>query len=222
MNVAAQKSDLAANPVGAKPKHALFEPIGLLLLSLATVGTAWCSFEAASWQAVSQRFMNLSAASSRRAAGTELKASQLAVLDVMLFSQYINARTSSNEIAARFYADRFRAEAREAFKAWMAFNPFENTNAPPHPFVPSLYKPKLVTEAEQAQAESQRLWEQAGNAGRTGRNYVLVTVLLASALFCGGTASKFDTAWIRRTVLAVGLSAFGVAAIRLLALPIQR
>jgi len=47
----AEKSEVAVNPVGAKPKHALFEPIGLLLLSLATVGTAWCSFQAASWQA---------------------------------------------------------------------------------------------------------------------------------------------------------------------------
>jgi len=218
----ARKSDLAANPVGAKPKHALFEPIGLLLLSLATVGTAWCSFQAASWQSVVQRFMSQSATSEHRAVASELKASQLLVLDVMLFSEYINARESSNEKMASFYATRFRGETKDAFNAWMAFKPFENTNAPPHPFVPSLYKPKLLTDAAEAQAESDRLWEQAANAGRAARNYVLITVLLASALFCGGTASRFDSAWIRRTVLTVGLSAFGVAAVRLLALPIQR
>lgn len=212
----------APTPPPGKPRHPLFEPIALLLLSLATVGTAWCSFQAASWQGLSQRRMNLSAATGRRAASSELQASQLAILDVMLFSQYINARAESNETTARFYADRFRGEAKEAFKGWMAFNPFENTNAPPHPFVASLYKPKLLTEAESAEAESQRLWEQAGEAGRNGRNYVLITVLLASALFCGGTASKFEATWIRRTVLAVGLSAFGLAAARLLTLPIQR
>jgi hypothetical protein len=205
-----------------KPKHVLFEPVGLLLLSLATVGTAWCSFQAASWQSASQRLMNLSAVSGRRAASSELQASQMAVLDVMLFSQYINARAASNDVTARFYADRFRAEAKEAFTAWMATNPFENTNAPPHPFVAGLYKPKSLAEAGEAHAESQRLWERAGNAGRNGRNYVLTTVLLASALFCGGTASKFDTAWVRRTVLVVGLSAFSIAVANLVTLPVLR
>lgn len=210
----------AAN--GKNCQHVLFEPVGLLLLSLATVGTAWCSFQAASWQGVSQRLMNLSAASGRRAASDEHKAFQLAVLDVMLFSEYINARAASNEFIARFYADRFRGDAKVAFNAWIATNPFENSNAPPHPFVPSLYKPKLLDSAEEAQSESQRLWEQAGNAGRNGRTYVLMTVLLASALYCGGTASKFNAEWVRKTVLAVGLSALTVAVIRLMALPIQR
>jgi hypothetical protein len=212
----------ASGKATRKSKHALFEPFALLLLSLATVGTAWCSFQAASWQGVSQRLMNLSAASSRRAVTGELQSYQLAVIDVLLFSQYINARASSNDTIARFYAERFRAEAKSAFEAWMATRPFENTNAPPHPFVASLYKPKLLADAEQAEAESQRLWQKAGDAGRSGRGYVLITVLLASALFCGGTASKFEGAWTRRTVLGIGLSAFTFAAVRLLSLPIQR
>jgi hypothetical protein len=53
------------------------------------------------------------------------------------------------------------------------------------------------------------------------RTYILITVLLASALFCGGTASKFGTTWIRRVVLAVGLAAFIFAAERLWLLPIR-
>ena len=203
------------------PKHALFEPVGLVLLSLATVGTAWCSFQAAAWGGVSQRTMNQSAASSRRAVTAQLQSSQMALLDVLLFSQYINARADSNETLARFYADRFRGEAKTAFQAWMATRPFEDTNAPAHPFVTNLYQPRLLTEASLAEAESQRLWQQAGEAGRTGRSYVLVTVLLASALFCGGTAPKFDKLWVRRAVMALGLGAFAFAAQRLLLLPIQ-
>jgi len=202
-------------------KHALFEPLALLLLSLATVGTAWCSFQAAAWGGVSQRFSNQSAAASRSAAARELQSEQLAVLDVLLFSQYINARSLSNEPLSRFYADRFRGEAKTAFEAWMALQPFENTNAPPHPFVTNLYQPRLLAEAKLAEDESQRLWQQAGEAGRTSRGYVLITVLLASALFCGGTASKFEAPWIRRAVLALGLAAFLFAAGRLWLLPMQ-
>lgn len=208
---------------GGQPtgKHALFEPLALLLLSLATVGTAWCSFEAAVWSGVSQRAMNLSAAASRRAAAAELQSSQIALLDVQLFSHYINARALSNETLARFYADRFRGEAKTAFEAWLATHPFENPGAPTHPFTTNFYRPRLREDAREAEAEAQRLWQQSGDAGRNSRGYVLITVLLASALFCGGTASKFDQLWIRRAVLALGLGMFVFAAVRLALLPNQ-
>ncbi len=208
-------------PADTAPKRNRFEPVALLLLSLATVGTAWCSFQAAAWGGMSQRLTNLSAASSRRAVADELQSYQVALLDVLLFSQHINARASSNETLARFYSDRFRGEAKTAFEAWMATKPFENPNAPPHPFVTNLYQPRLLKTAEQAEAEGLRLWQQAGEAGRTSRSYVLITVLLACALFCGGTASKFDTPWIRRAVLAMGLAAFIFATQRLWLLPTQ-
>jgi len=103
----------------------------------------------------------------------------------------------------------------------MATHPFENTNAPPHPFVTNLYKPRLLEEAGLEEVDVQRFWEKAGEAGRTSRGYVLITVLLAAALFCGGTASKFDTLWIRRSVLAVGVGAFVFASERLWLLPVQ-
>jgi hypothetical protein len=165
--------------------------------------------------------MNLSAASSRSAAVDQLQGYQMALVDVLLFSQHINARGSSNETLARFYSDRFRGEAKTAFESWMAMQPFENANAPPHPFVTNLYKPRLLEDARAAETKSQRLWLQAGEAGRTSRSYVLITVLLASALFCGGTASKFDTLWVRRSVLVLGMGAFAFAAARLLVLPIK-
>ena len=193
----------------------------MVLLSLATVGTAWCSFQAAAWGGVSQRTMNLSAASGRNAARDQLQSSEMSVLDVMLFSEYINARASSNEPLARFYAERFRGEAKTAFNAWMATRPFENPDAPPHPFVANLYQPHLLADAAREEDESQRSWQQAGEAGRTGRSYVLITVLLSSALFCGGTASKFDSLWMRRAVLALGLAAFVFAIGRLWQLPVH-
>jgi hypothetical protein len=210
-----------ATPEKETRKQTFFEPVALLLLSLATVGTAWCSFQAAAWGGVSQRLMNASAASGRRAATAQLQSYQMALLDVTLFSQHINARASSNEALARFYSDRFRGEAKTAFEAWMATRPFENSNAPPHPFVTNLYQPRLLIEARAAEDESQRFWQQAGEAGRTGRSYVLITVLLASALFCGGTASRFEAIWVRRTVLGLGLAAFLFALGKLVLLPVQ-
>ena len=220
MSSQAERSDQVKG-VNVSQKQPFFEPVALLLLSLATVGTAWCSYQAASWGGTSQRLTNLSAASARRAAAAQLQAYQLAMVDVLLFSQYINARAGTNEILARFYADRFRGEAKKAFEAWIETRPFENAAAPPHPFVTNLYQPRLLTDASQEEVESQKLWQQAGEAGRASRSYVFITVLLASVLFCAGTAAKFQTLWIRRTVVVLGLGAFLFAVTRIALLPVQ-
>src|SRR5262245_23489317 len=211
----------SSTPGDTQENRGAFEPLVLVLLSLATVGTAWCSFEAAAWGGTATGAMNQSTALSRKAAADELQSSQVTLLDVLLFSQYVNARASSNETLARFYSERFRGEAKSAFEAWMATQPLQNTNAMPHPFVPQFYHPRLLEEARQAEAESQIFFQKAGEAGRTSRSYILITVLLACALFCGGTAPKFEKLWIRRAVLALGLAIFVFAGARLLLLPAQ-
>src|SRR5262249_2933526 len=215
------RSQMQATTGQTNAKRAIFEPIVLVLLSLATVGTAWCSFQAAVWGGTAGGAMNQSTAASRRAPARDLKPSQVLLLDVLLFSQYVNARATTNEPLANFYSVRFRGEAKSAFDAWMATQPLQNTNAPPHPFVPEFYHPKVLEEANQAEDESQAFSVKAGEAGRVSRGYILLTVVLACALFCGGTAPKFEQAWIRLAVLVLGLSAFLFAVGRLLLLPAQ-
>jgi hypothetical protein len=209
-----------SSPPNPAPKAGL-ESVALLLLSLATVGTAWCSFQATTWGASAQRLINQSIAASRAAATHQLRAAQITMLDVMLFTEFVNARASSNEVLARFYTDRFRGEAKVAFEAWLGLRPFENPDAPLHPFVTNLYQPQLLTESRVAEGEAAKLAKESGEAGRVSRAYVLVTVLLATALFCGGTATKFNTSAVRRAVLGLGLLTFCYALVRLVALPIQ-
>lgn len=207
-------------PDGQK-RSRFFEPVALLLLSVATVCTAWCSYQAATWGAAAQGAVNRANAASRTAITHQLQSSQLAVLDVLLFSQYVNARASSNDVLAAFYSERFRGEAKTAFEAWLATRPFQNPGAAPHPFVTNHYQPRLLLAAEEAQDEVAREFTAAGEAGRTSRAYILVTVVLASALFCGGTASKFDQSLSRQIVLVLGLGAFLFAVTRLVLLPVQ-
>ena len=69
---------------------------------------------------------------------------------------------------AQYYADRFRNEAKTAFNAWMATRPFENPDAPPHPFVTNLYQPRLLTEAA-ASGRRESAIMAAGGRSRTQR-----------------------------------------------------
>jgi hypothetical protein len=200
-------------------RSALFETVALLLLSVATVGTAWCSYQAASWGGYSAGRMNHSNSAARRAAALQLQASQMAVMDVMLFSSFLDAQQGGRDKLADFYRDRFRPEAKTAFDKWIALRPFETAGAPPHPFVPELYQPQLLTDAAKADAESQDYWRQGSETAAVSRNYVLITVLLASALFFSGVAARFSSPGIRRGLLAVGLAAFLFALGRMLFLP---
>ena len=59
-----------------------------------------------------------------------------------------------------FYTDRFGGELKPAYEKWIALKPFENPDAPPHPFVPALYTPRTsrkstTPETGAAQAEAQ-------------------------------------------------------------------
>ncbi len=67
-------------------KHAFFEPVALVLLSLATVGTAWCSYEATVWGGVSQRTMNQSAVAGRSSAAKELQSLQFKLADILVLA----------------------------------------------------------------------------------------------------------------------------------------
>ena len=61
-------------------------------------------------------------------------------------------------------------------------------------------------------ADSPKSNEMAAKAAPRQMALESVALLLASALFCGGTASKFDVLLIRRGVLGLGLAVFVFAA----------
>jgi hypothetical protein len=192
-------------PPSPSRRYVLFDAIAVVLLSLATVGTAWCSYQATAWGSRSSKLSSRSVLRAHDATTSRLKANQLFLLDAFLLSQYVNAHNASNESLARIYEGQFRPELKEAFHAWLQTRPFENTNAPPNPFVTNLYRPLQVLEADRIDAESDRLWSQAEQADEVSRRYILTTVLLAAALFFGGTAPQMKTPRGRRAVLWLGL-----------------
>jgi hypothetical protein len=192
-------------PSSSPGRYGVFDAIAVVLLSLATVGTAWCSYQATSWGARSTKLSSQSVIRAHTAATSRLKANQMFLLDAFLLSQYLNAYNSSNEPLAHIYAGQFRPELKQAFEAWMRTRPFENPDAPPHPFVTNIYQPPLMVEADRIDLESDHLWDEAENADKISRRYILTTVLLAAALFFGGTAPQLKTPRGRRAVLWLGL-----------------
>src|SRR5881296_100137 len=123
------------------------EPVTALLMALATLSTAWCSYQSAAWTRQSNRLMNEFNALERKAGLLSVQGVQQATIHAAMFMEVLAAKQAGNEQLANFYVERFPPDVRKAYDAWLAQRPFENPKADPHPFVPNLYETRGAREA---------------------------------------------------------------------------
>src|SRR6266567_5902745 len=140
----------AASNQEPREKKKWVEPVAALLMALATLSTAWCSYQSAAWTRQSNRLMNEFNALERRAGVLSLQGMQQATIHTAMFMEVLAAKQAGNEQLANFYVERFPPDVRKAYDAWLAQRPFENPKADPHNFVPKLYETRGTREAAEA------------------------------------------------------------------------
>ena len=116
------------------PSVRTFEIVATVLLSVATLATAWSGYQASRWngeQAKAAARANASRVESTRASGL---ANRNAQIDLALFTQWADAYAQEQTMLADFYRQRFRKEFVPAFEAWVATRPLRNPRAPLSPF----------------------------------------------------------------------------------------
>jgi hypothetical protein len=195
------------------------EPFVALLMALATLGTAWCSYESAAWTRQSNRLMNEYNSLERRAGVLTLQGMQAATIHIAMFMQLLAARQAGDEKLANFYAQRFPSDVRKAYDGWLAQKPFENPNADPHPFVPNLYELRGTHEAAEATANAASKLQEARNAGNVSGQYLANTVLFAAVLFFANAAGKFEQRRVRVTSFIFAATVFAFAVVRIVMFP---
>jgi hypothetical protein len=173
------------------------EPVAALLMALATLSTAWCSYQSAAWTRHSNRLMNEFNTLERRAGVLSLQGMQQATIHTAMFMEVLVAKQAGNEQLANFYVERFPSDVRKAYDAWLAQKPFENPNADPHPFVPRLYEPRGAREAADATAKAAISQQEARTAGSVSGQYLANTVLFATVLFFASASGKFEQRRVR-------------------------
>jgi len=195
------------------------EPVTAVLMALATVGTAWCSYKSASWTRQSNRLMNEYNSLERRAGVLTLQGMQSATIHSAMFMQMLAAQEAGNEKLANFYVERFPPDVRKAYDAWLAQKPFENPKADPHPFVPNLYESRGSREAAELSAKAANNLLVARRAGNTSGQYLANTVLFATMLFFANAVLKFEQRRVRIVAFAFAVAVFAFAVVRTALLP---
>jgi hypothetical protein len=188
-------------------------------MALATLSTAWCSYQSAAWTRKSNRLMNEFNALERRAGLLTMQGMQQATIHTAMFMQLLAAQQEGNEKLVNFYVERFPPDVRKAYDAWLAERPFENPNADPHPFVPKLYEVRGTREAAEATAKAANSLQQARNAGSVSGQYLANTVLFATVLFFASASGKFEQRRVRVLAFAFAVSVFLFAVVRTAMLP---
>ena len=176
-----------------------------LILSLATLVTAWAGYEAGKWNGL-QTALNMQATALRIEAGQHAaEAQQMLLYDLGLFTNWANAVGSGNTRLADFHRGRFRDEFAPAFDAWLATQPLENDAAPASPFEMDAYHPAALDAQEEATATAEHLAGSAEVANGFADRYTLIIVILAGALLLAGLAHRFEWAELRGVVVLVAL-----------------
>jgi hypothetical protein len=198
------------------------EPASAILMALATLSTAWCSYQSSKWSGQSSGFATNAARLEQRAALLHLEDNQITSIQAKMFMDFINATLAGNNKLAQFYSDRFPPELRVAYDRWMEQKPFDNPKADPHPFVPGLYKPRFAQDAEQVTADAGRDGAEAKRTGNFAAQYLSNTVLFAMVLFFAGTSARFNQRYVRLSSFFFAGAVFLFAVSRLLMLPVTK
>jgi hypothetical protein len=200
--------------------HIHLELLATILLAIAAVATAWSSYQSARWsgvQAIDFSKANASRVESTRAA---TQAGQETQVDVLTFTQWVNAYAANEKRLADFYFERFRREFKPAVHAWVATHPLTNPKAPPVPFSMPQYRLASEAESQKLLAEAERNTAEARQSNQRSDNYVLAVVLFAAALFFAGISTKLSEPAQRVAVLSLGYLLFVGAAVWVATFPV--
>jgi hypothetical protein len=184
------------------------EVVATVLLSLATVATAWSGYQASRWNG--EQAKAFSRASTLRDASNKADALANAQtqIDVATFTQWVDAYALERTELADFYFARFRPEFKPAVDEWIATRPRRNPDAPLTPFAMPAYEVAARVEAERLQAEAESTSATARTNVQRATNYVLCVVLFAAVLFFAGISTKLQTPRLRRFLLGFGVVLF--------------
>ena len=168
----------------------LIDLISVVLISLATLMTAWCSYQSSSWGSLQAKRYAEANELRIKAASEEDAAHTRTAIDVSLFVQYLSARSAEHSQFADFLRAHFPDELKKATDEWEATHPETNPSAPSSPFTMPSFKVDAQERADRFNQIANEAFMNGLHANQHSDDYVLVTVLFASVSFLGGIGGK--------------------------------
>lgn len=182
-----------------------------ILLLVATLSTAFCVYQATRWNGVQAIDFGESAKFRTESIRAATEANSQVIIDVQLFTGWVDAVSKGDQRQAQFLRERFREEFRPAFEAWIAGANVTHPIPPGTPFDLPEYSPAKYTESARLEAQATAAFAHGKDANQYGDLYISNTVLFAIVLFFCGIYSRWDSLQIRQGILVLTLIVFSIA-----------
>jgi hypothetical protein len=196
-----------ANPVSSER---WLEFGAVLLMAIATLATAWCGFQAASWSGhLAEDFSNMTS-SRMLAVQASTEAGQHRIDDLIYFDSWLEARQAGNEPLEDLQRRRFRSEFVPAFEAWMEQKPFTNREAIAGPLYMPEYESSDADRSVTHDGVADEHFRDGVAAKTNADHYILATVFMAAVLFFAGISLRLD--WLKLRIAVLGMAGTLLAA----------
>jgi hypothetical protein len=197
----------------------LIEMVTVLVLGLATVGTAWCGYQAAQWNGVQSTATSTSTDQRVEASRLFGVATQKVSYDSSMIAQYAQAVQAKNTQLVNFYrATLIREELLPVIDRWEA--EIKAGGTPTRLIDDTSYMDGQLGPYRTATTKADTSSKQALHAGDISHEYVINTILLAVALFFSGVLSSFRYRPARLLLVLAAIATVSVAAVNLADLPV--
>src|SRR3954471_3033920 len=194
--------------------------IAVFLLGIATIGTAWCGYQASRWNQ-DQGDLARQSSDLRVEANRQFGlATQQVVYDANLVAQYAKAVVDGDTKLQNFFKTTlFRPAFLPVLERWQ--QAIDAGKTPPNLLQDEDYRSSQFADYETTQSKSEAIDLEGKQAGENADDYVLLTVLLAAALFFAGvtTSFKLQTARLVLIMFAAVLIAYCIS--RIVTLPVS-
>lgn len=205
---------------GTVQVHRVIEVLTVLLLAIATIGSAWCAYQVSQWNGKETDAARASAVARINGSREYALATQKVTYDAASVAQYAEAVVAGNEpLQAFLRASIIRPAFLPQLDEWQAY--IDDTGTPPPNLVEDPeYLGALFAEANEYDEAALAASLEADDAGRNADDYIVTTLFMASALFFAGVTASFSSRMTRIMLLAASALTLGYAAARIAGYPI--
>lgn len=194
------------------------EVASAVLLGLATLASAWCSYQAALWNGIQTDHLAVASTRQFESMRRTTAASRQELVDASLFMKILESKMRGEEQEVAFLRRHARPELEAAISAWAADRDGVRSKGE-LPFELPEYRVPDAEEATRLQAEAARAHADARKANDRSDVFVLHTVLAALALFTAGMAPQIRAPGVRRGLLIFGAAVLAVTLVSMARLP---
>jgi hypothetical protein len=195
------------------------ELVATILLGVATVASAWCTYQSELWNSEQLEGMakaNIADTESLRATGV---ANRNAIVDAATFANLLQFEARGDQRAASYILSHARPPFRPVLEEWYSRRNGK-TLPPGSPFDDPRYREEMEAPATTLRETALAVLRKANEANANSDRFVMRTVLLALSLFFLGLSGQLHARGARRTAVVFGAVVLIVTLLSMTRLPV--